>query len=145
RSVQPSGPYLIGGWSFGGVVAFEMARQILELGERVALLALVDSHAPTGDPPRSPDDLASLAAFGRSLGIAWEQLSLDLDHLRRLEGQDRLAYLLGQARASSAVTPDLDLARAERWLRVFEHHIELLQRYRPLPHPGPAVLFRATE
>jgi amino acid adenylation domain-containing protein len=42
RSVQASGPYFIGGYSFGGIVAFEMAHQIQRLGEKVALLFLLD-------------------------------------------------------------------------------------------------------
>ena len=47
RQVQPQGPYLFGGYSFGGVVAFEMAHQLHAAGEEVALLVLFDS-----DPPR---------------------------------------------------------------------------------------------
>ncbi len=43
RAVQPFGPYLLGGWSFGGVVAYEIARQLLECGEEIALLAMLDS------------------------------------------------------------------------------------------------------
>ncbi|HEV2761391.1 MAG TPA: amino acid adenylation domain-containing protein, partial [Pyrinomonadaceae bacterium] len=43
RAVQPAGPYALGGWSMGGVVAFEMARQLERAGERVALLALLDA------------------------------------------------------------------------------------------------------
>ena len=39
RAVQPEGPYFLGGWSVGGVVAFEMARQLEAQGEQVALLA----------------------------------------------------------------------------------------------------------
>ncbi|MCC5645521.1 amino acid adenylation domain-containing protein [Nostoc sp. CHAB 5824] len=46
RSVQPKGPYFLGGWSFGGWVAFEMARQLQNSGEEVALLAVLDTVAP---------------------------------------------------------------------------------------------------
>ncbi|MDZ8108279.1 MAG: amino acid adenylation domain-containing protein [Nostoc sp. DedQUE12a] len=46
RSVQPKGPYFIGGWSFGGWVAFEMAQQLRKSGEEVALLAVLDTLAP---------------------------------------------------------------------------------------------------
>lgn len=42
RQAQPQGPYLIGGYSVGGVVAFEMAQQLLAQGEQVALLAIID-------------------------------------------------------------------------------------------------------
>ncbi len=46
RKVQPSGPYYLGGWSFGGLVAFEMAQQLLSSGHQVAQLAILDTLAP---------------------------------------------------------------------------------------------------
>ncbi|MEG4805076.1 amino acid adenylation domain-containing protein [Microcoleus sp. ARI1-B5] len=46
RTVQPKGPYFLGGWSFGGLVAFEMAQQLLAAGDEVALLAVLDLLAP---------------------------------------------------------------------------------------------------
>ncbi|MDB9514491.1 amino acid adenylation domain-containing protein, partial [Kamptonema animale CS-326] len=46
REVQPQGPYFLGGWSFGGLVAFEMAQQLQQSGDRVALLAILDTLAP---------------------------------------------------------------------------------------------------
>ncbi|MGR9556471.1 amino acid adenylation domain-containing protein (plasmid) [Rhizobium leguminosarum] len=49
RNVQPNGPYLLAGWSFGGVLAFEMARQIVALGEHVDFLGLLDAN-PVRDP-----------------------------------------------------------------------------------------------
>jgi acyl-coenzyme A synthetase/AMP-(fatty) acid ligase/thioesterase domain-containing protein/acyl carrier protein len=53
RAVQPTGPYLIGGYSFGGVVAFEMACQLQRAGERVELLVILDTGAPGERPTRS--------------------------------------------------------------------------------------------
>ncbi len=46
RRVQPKGPYFLGGWSFGGLVAFEMAQQLQKSGDEVALLAVLDTLAP---------------------------------------------------------------------------------------------------
>jgi amino acid adenylation domain-containing protein len=46
RGVRPRGPYHLGGYSFGGLVAFEMARQLAESGERVGLVAILDEPAP---------------------------------------------------------------------------------------------------
>ncbi len=46
QRVQPKGPYFLGGWSFGGWVAFEMAQQLQKSGEEVALLAVFDTLAP---------------------------------------------------------------------------------------------------
>lgn len=46
RTVRPNGPYLLGGYSFGGIVAYEMAQQLRRSGEEVALLALFDTYDP---------------------------------------------------------------------------------------------------
>jgi aspartate racemase len=46
RSVRPHGPYLLGGYSFGGIVAYEMAQQLHDAGEEVPLLALFDTYDP---------------------------------------------------------------------------------------------------
>jgi thioesterase domain-containing protein len=47
RQIQPHGPYLLGGFSGGGIAAWEMTRQLLDDGERVALLALLDTRLPS--------------------------------------------------------------------------------------------------
>ena len=44
REIQPEGPYLLGGWCYGGTVAYEMAHQLTERGEKVDCVILLDSH-----------------------------------------------------------------------------------------------------
>jgi thioesterase domain-containing protein len=46
RKVQPTGPYLLGGFCMGGALALEMAQQLQAAGEKVALVAMLDTHAP---------------------------------------------------------------------------------------------------
>jgi oxalate---CoA ligase len=48
RGYQPLGPYYLGGYSMGGIVAYEMARQLRAAGENVALLALIDTYSGVG-------------------------------------------------------------------------------------------------
>lgn len=48
RTVQPAGPYFLGGYCFGGNIALEMAQQLCAQGEHIALLAMIDSYAPGG-------------------------------------------------------------------------------------------------
>ncbi|MGH9387300.1 MAG: non-ribosomal peptide synthetase, partial [Vicinamibacterales bacterium] len=58
RSIQPSGPYCLLGWSFGGLVAFEMACQLRERGEPVAMLAIIDAYPSSPEfLDRSPSEL----------------------------------------------------------------------------------------
>src|SRR5262249_42542233 len=46
REIQPQGPYHLGGWSVGGLVALEIAQQLVIQGESINLLALLDSSPP---------------------------------------------------------------------------------------------------
>jgi hypothetical protein len=52
RRVQPVGPYQLGGYCFGGAIAFEVARQLEEQGQEIALLALLEAACPTVLKPR---------------------------------------------------------------------------------------------
>src|SRR5207237_2273418 len=56
RVHQPRGPYYLCGASFGGVVAFEMARRLTADGDEVRMLALLDSHG--GEYPKRRTDLS---------------------------------------------------------------------------------------
>ncbi|HEX7241899.1 MAG TPA: amino acid adenylation domain-containing protein, partial [Longimicrobiaceae bacterium] len=86
RAVQPEGPYRLGGWSMGGVVAFEMARQAEAAGDAVELLVLVDPSA-TGEGEERPlsdaDDPALLASFALHLGLDPERIDLSAEELLR--------------------------------------------------------------
>lgn len=69
RTVQPQGPYRLGGWSLGGMLAYEMARQLLSAGEQVSLLALIDSGpALAAATARERERALEPAAFLRHLG-----------------------------------------------------------------------------
>ncbi|QES44575.1 hypothetical protein DEJ49_29470 [Streptomyces venezuelae] len=71
RSVRPGGPYHLVGWSFGGLVAFEMATQLQEQGEEVALLALLDAFpaaAKDGDEPVPADEDSMLRMIAANAG-----------------------------------------------------------------------------
>ncbi len=83
RSVQPHGPYLLGGFSGGGLHAYEMARQLIEQGEEVAMLVMLDTPLPVSAPLTFSDKvqmhLQKIARekgryFTRLIGnrIAWE-------------------------------------------------------------------------
>jgi thioesterase domain-containing protein len=71
RSVQPNGPYFFGGFSFGGLVAYEMARQLRAGGEEVGLLVLFDTYPGN----LTPQDKSFL---GMVLNLNWTNLFRDL-------------------------------------------------------------------
>ncbi|WP_217441728.1 non-ribosomal peptide synthetase [Myxococcus sp. CA039A] len=145
RAVQPHGPYLLAGWSFGGLVAYEMARRLQASGEQVELLAMIDSHAPKPEPRPTPDALSQLAAFGQVLGLPWRDLPVDPERLARLEGRERLAYLLELTRRASTHTIDLDVDAAERLFALYQRLSEAQRGYVPTgaPYEGTTVLIKA--
>ena len=70
RETQAHGPYRIGGWSFGGVLAYEIARQLRLQGERIGFLGLIDSHHPSAHRDDPQTDAAPVEALGQSCGRA---------------------------------------------------------------------------
>ncbi|HVR96715.1 MAG TPA: thioesterase domain-containing protein, partial [Thermoanaerobaculia bacterium] len=143
---QPAGPYFLGGWSMGGVVAYEMARQLEAQGERVALLAMLDSHLPDAPQTQRPDEEVLLVGFARDLGIQVNGFSLDrlAPELRDLDPEQRLNRLLEEARQARLLPPDMDLPRLRRSFQVFQRNVEAMLSYQP---PSPVAtriaLFRA--
>jgi amino acid adenylation domain-containing protein len=143
RALQPQGPYFLAGYSFGGVVAFEIAQQLYAQGERVALLAVLDSDAPVDPEP-------------------WELMKMNLlpctRTLRKLPAGEKLTYLAtglqqliiqqavkGARRLKHLLFPGVGLswrkpARTVEWLL-----IDALMRYKPRIYPHRLTLFRARE
>jgi thioesterase domain-containing protein/acyl carrier protein len=81
REAQPRGPYLLGGWSLGGLVALEMAQQLSRAGERVALLALIDTPARPVEAAAVREEPAALDPEERRRWLA--VLDAHIDALRR--------------------------------------------------------------
>jgi aspartate racemase len=88
RSVQGSGPYFLGGYSFGGIVAFEVAHQIQRMGEKVGLLFLLDPPGFTGG--RLPE---SMTPDFRRRG----RIRRHLSRLASLKTTERLDYVWSRA------------------------------------------------
>ncbi|HEY0734232.1 MAG TPA: amino acid adenylation domain-containing protein, partial [Herpetosiphonaceae bacterium] len=142
RSVQPYGPYRLGGWSFGGVVAYAIASQLRQQGETVELLALIDSSAPTPEVgPR--DDLTLFTAFLRDLGGVFDtSLSITAAELAALPNEDRMAAVVERARREGAL-PELDRDQLQRLAQVFAANLALLPSYQPAPTALPVALLLA--
>jgi thioesterase domain-containing protein/acyl carrier protein len=75
RTVQPSGPYLLGGFSGGGIAAYEIARQLIAEGEAVSHLVMLDTPLPTQPPLTAADKVAirlqDLKQQRASLLLSW--------------------------------------------------------------------------
>ncbi|NES65552.1 MAG: amino acid adenylation domain-containing protein, partial [Okeania sp. SIO2D1] len=100
QTLQPSGLYFLGGHSFGVLVAFEMAQQLQQQGETVALLALLDLPAPL--PGRAPkqlnwDDTRWLTNIAYILEmLSGKNLGISDETLKPLTPEEQLNYLKQQ-------------------------------------------------
>ena len=151
QSIQPSGPYLLGGHSFGGMVAFEMATQLHQRGYEVALLALLDSGAPgyiTNElDVHSLDDAGWLkmiasqveSIYGKSLNVSDEAL-LVLDTLEQLN------YFKQQLQMVNLLPPDVGIKQLRGLMQVFKANHQTASVYMPQTgYPSQIKFFRASE
>jgi len=140
RVLQPTGPYLLCGWSVGGIIALEIAQQLRAQGQAVALLALLDSYLPQPLSRRLPADHLLLVSMAQQLGVR-----LELATLEPLAAEQQLAYVLEQTQQSAATLPGLDLAQFGRLFAVYKANAQALLGYTPRAYPGRVALFRAAE
>ena len=70
RAIQPKGPYMLGGWSLGGIHAYETARQLIEQGETISNLIMIDSPCPGTLPPLPAPTLSLLEKAGIFDGLS---------------------------------------------------------------------------
>jgi thioesterase domain-containing protein len=141
RAVQPEGPYHLCGWSYGGQIAFEMARQLVAAGREVGLLAILDTGAPERVSEfRARADQAVLL----SILVAEWGLPASAEEIRRLAPEERLETLARRLRDEQGLAFADAPWLADRVQR-FQARLRALEAYRPHPYSGQIVLLRAAE
>lgn len=136
RSLQPNGPYRIGGFSAGGVVAFEMARQLKAQGEETVLLALLDTQIGTPDV---------IGAASREFSALDRWRRVLLLNLRGIRGTDWKVFAGLKLRNWGMAFHIWKYGKGFGRLNTWEAFMLALRRYQPKPYSGNAVLFRAQE
>ncbi|WP_266157235.1 non-ribosomal peptide synthetase [Dyella silvatica] len=139
RSVHPGGPFLLVGASFGGTVAYEMARQLTAAGDSVALCALLDSPGP-GALPVIELDSADLLVFHLETR-RW----LAADALRGRPLDEQLQITLDTAHAAGVALPFTSLAHGRRHVAVWENNIRALRAYTAPVWGGAIDFFSAAD
>jgi thioesterase domain-containing protein/acyl carrier protein len=143
RGVQPDGPYFLGGWSMGGLVAFEMAQQLDAQQQEVALLALFDTHLPDLEKYAELDDLSYIVSFAQDLGLALDGIAFAPEELHDVgEG---LSVVLERAKSVNMLPPYLEVSELERLFRIFKMNVQAMLRYVPRAYSGRITLFRAAD
>jgi thioesterase domain-containing protein len=146
RTVQPKGPYQLGGWSLGGLVAFEMAQRLWARNEHVGLVALVDSYvSAAGEETESSDRRDLYAQFIQYLDLPLSGFFEVKEEFCRLTEDGQLTYVLEQIMAADERYMRLGLKRVRHLFRVFEIQTQAARRYAPKSYAGRVALFRAVD
>jgi len=138
RTVQPEGPYRLAGWSFGGVLAYEMAQQLIAAGAEVDFLGLLDAN-PVLDPITGLP-MAETPFLGLLDDVVARLADPDVsaDELAELTRSETWLQLMGVPITAGASSPYLravlDTARA---------CMAAAMAYRPEKYPGPVLLVQA--
>jgi thioesterase domain-containing protein/acyl carrier protein len=152
KTVQPTGPYFLGGHSFGGKVAFEMSQQLKQQGENVAMIAILDTNAPspiveTTDENRAADENRAILIFEAAEIIEelmGESLLVSGDILDPLTDEQQLYYFKQQLERIGFLPPQTDIKIVRGLLQVFQVQGEI--NYFPKDFAAvPIALFRAQD
>ncbi|MDX1513346.1 MAG: non-ribosomal peptide synthetase [Gammaproteobacteria bacterium] len=144
RKVQPSGPYYLGGFSFGGRIAVYMANALKASGDEVELLAILDSASSTGKkfvglgqwldrhPSRSP-----LSTMPLALRYGWFRVRKAYDEIYN-RGRRRILFRLCERYRRSGRKAPETLCRPDRLSRLIE-----IEHRNMSPYEGDAIYFAA--
>jgi thioesterase domain-containing protein len=144
RRVRPEGPYRLGGWSLGGLIAFEMARRLRSLQREVAFLGLLDAPDPARFP-RLQDDGDGDAEMTILQYVTQRNPPVTLEGLRALDPEARLELILEQVRQEGVRPAALDLSELRRLVRIVRAHRRAVRAYEPQPFDTSLVYVRAAE
>lgn len=139
RELQPEGPYYLGGFSFGGFVAYEMARQLAVQGKKVGLLAILDTQAcKIPGFQRSLSPYRKLRFHARTL---WERT---IYRLSRVQGQNNHNLHESKLTEQEAIMGDVVEEEIPEHLQlVMRSNRIALRKYVPLNYHGKITLFKS--
>ncbi len=138
RASQSRGPYRLCGFSFGGLVAFEMARRLRESGETIELLALLDTEFPVCPSGPLSAALARSSTFRRYVHPTLQRARRHVESLRRL---GIAGYLRARRRSGAAGMA----STAERLEVVHDANLRAALGYLPPRYTGTLTYFHASD
>jgi amino acid adenylation domain-containing protein len=145
RSVQPTGPYRLGGWSLGGVTAFEMAQQLRRQGQSVALLTLIDSVVPSlMDQSLARSDESTQPENGADPSRNYDVLAM-LEELCSTGTEEEIQDAFEQVKREGFLPTEVAPQDFQRWLRGCHARVQAVRAYDPSPFAGRIVLFKTIE
>lgn len=149
QQLQPEGPYRLGGWSLGGLVAFEMAQQLAAQAQRVSRLVIMDTCLEIFQD-HSHDDLTGLLNQWTDIGEKMPGVGMTRNEDQRLsvdfdspEFEAQVEQLLAEARRLGRLNSKITPAQARSHLQVYQANIQAARAYVPKPYGGSITFFRS--
>ena len=140
----PGSGWVIGGWSFGGVLGYEIARQLSEAGHQAALLVLLDAALPLPVASESESLAHRFAAFAGYLENTYGRaVPLPVGELLGLPEEAQFSLLtrrMAEAGLTEVLSPSI-----LRHQRQSHEDTRALERYEPGKYDGPVVLYRTEQ
>jgi thioesterase domain-containing protein/acyl carrier protein len=135
RELQPQGPYLLVGFSFGGLIALEMARHLSENGEKIALLVLLETYPHSRYLPIG-QRLRLMVGLAKHHASTLLQLPFSEALSYILRPAERLSHLSREANGSARNRPSIELWFTPAMQRVRSGAYKALENYRPRFYDG---------
>ncbi len=150
KTIQPEGPYFLGGHSFGGQVAFEISQQLQEQGDEIGLLAIFDIPAPLfnnlivvgWDDTKYMSEVVKLFEF-----FLKENLDITYDDLKGLFPGEQLDYVTERLAKKLHVNPSRMATRQVRgFVKVLKASVYAMAHYKPQKrYATPIHVFRSSD
>jgi thioesterase domain-containing protein/NAD(P)-dependent dehydrogenase (short-subunit alcohol dehydrogenase family) len=146
QTVQPHGPYYLGGHSFGCWVALEMARQLVQAGEQVARLIILDAGTPSGrdlSEMSGWDDSKWLITVADTISHMYDKpLFLPMERIANLSWNDQISALAEQLVNQKIIDSHDNVELVRGIVEVFKTQAQII--YDPPSEPRiPISMFRA--
>lgn len=142
---QPEGPYMLAGFSFGGFVAYEMARQLSAQGYEIGLLSVFDTQVASAPRFLSSISMQKLLAF-RAKSLL-KRIEFHTQNISKLSFRELPGYLQKKRvrpSAQEAMMGDVEEEEVpEHMLRVIKANIATLKEYVPGEYNGKVVVFKS--
>jgi phthiocerol/phenolphthiocerol synthesis type-I polyketide synthase D len=143
REIQPAGPYRLGGWSFGGALAYETARYFRGVGEEVSTLFMIDSILARKDGTDEREMLRGRFERFKAYLVETYELDLDLDVdalVEQPEDEQIATFMRAVQEAGLNLSPEL-----MEHQRTSYEDARTAERFEPQPYEGHVILYRATD
>ena len=149
QSLDPKGPYYLGGWSFGGVMAYEMARQLKEMGHRVQALTLIDSFLPNETSRAAITNQKTLIdQFWRNLtngeNLNFSEVGLEFPFLHS-NLEKTFSALFESGLKQKLLSLGMEVSHLSKLWQIFISLFKAYTQYSPKPYSGKIQLLQASD